>query len=115
VCSKNRTDDGRKRMNYRDEEEFNYIKRVEVYGDHANLSTREILNRKFLVYIRKSIFCAQICETPCSYSNSFASQVCGLKYEFVPHSKLSAMGIVLKRRDNAPITKVVYGGVLDFC
>jgi DNA polymerase elongation subunit (family B) len=39
----------------------------------------------------------------------------GIKYEYDTKTpgKLAAMGIVMKRRDNAPITKVVYGGVLD--
>ena len=38
----------------------------------------------------------------------------GDKYEFDPNkSKRTSMGIVLKRRDNAPIVKVLYGGVID--
>ena len=38
----------------------------------------------------------------------------GIKYEFDPtKGKRSEMGIVLKRRDNAPIVKDVYGGVID--
>ena len=37
-----------------------------------------------------------------------------IKYEF-DHTKgkRNEMGIVLKRRDNAPIVKDVYGGVID--
>jgi hypothetical protein len=89
------------------------IKRVEVFGDHANLSTREkILNRKFL--FRKSIFCAQICETPCFLILIVlpVQDIVGSSTNLFHTPKLSSMGIVLKR-DNAPITKVVYGGVLD--
>ena len=38
----------------------------------------------------------------------------GNKYEFdVNKYKQTAMGIVLKRRDNAPIVKVVFGGIID--
>lgn len=38
----------------------------------------------------------------------------GMKYEHNPNKcKLSYMGIVLKRRDNAPIVKVVYADVID--
>ena len=38
----------------------------------------------------------------------------GMKYENDPNKcKLSYMGIVLKRRDNAPIVKVVYADVID--
>lgn len=38
----------------------------------------------------------------------------GMKYETDPNKcKLSYMGIVLKRRDNAPIVKVVYADVID--
>lgn len=37
----------------------------------------------------------------------------GDKYEFDPEkSKFTSMGIVLKRRDNAPILKYIYGGVI---
>ena len=39
---------------------------------------------------------------------------CALKYESDPHKgKFNSMGIALKRRDNAPIVKTVYGGVID--
>lgn len=39
---------------------------------------------------------------------------CANKYEFDDqHCKLNSMGIALKRRDNAPIVKQIYGGVLD--
>jgi DNA polymerase elongation subunit (family B) len=38
----------------------------------------------------------------------------GNKYEFDIHKyKQTSMGIVLKRRDNANIVKIIYGGVLD--
>jgi len=38
----------------------------------------------------------------------------GMLYETDPHKgKRKSMGIVLKRRDNAPIVKDVYGGVID--
>ena len=38
----------------------------------------------------------------------------GEKFEMDPDkSKQTSMGIVLKRRDNAPIVKYVYGGVID--
>jgi DNA polymerase elongation subunit (family B) len=38
----------------------------------------------------------------------------GMKYESDPNScKRNEMGIVLKRRDNAPIVKDVYGGIID--
>ena len=38
----------------------------------------------------------------------------GLLYEDDPYKcKRKSMGIVLKRRDNAPIVKDVYGGVID--
>jgi len=38
----------------------------------------------------------------------------GNKYEFDPNkSKQTSMGIVLKSRDNAPILKVIYGGIID--
>ena len=38
----------------------------------------------------------------------------GLLYEFDPDDgKRKSMGIVLKRRDNAPIVKDIYGGVID--
>ena len=38
----------------------------------------------------------------------------GMLYEFNPNKcKRKSMGIVLKRRDNAPIVKEVYGGVID--
>ena len=37
-----------------------------------------------------------------------------IKYEFDPKKgKRNEMGIVLKRRDNAPIVKDIYGGVID--
>ena len=37
-----------------------------------------------------------------------------IKYEFDPtKGKRNEMGIVLKRRDNAPIVKDIYGGVID--
>lgn len=39
---------------------------------------------------------------------------CANKYEFDDKKcKMNSMGIVLKRRDNAPIVKHVYGGILD--
>ena len=38
----------------------------------------------------------------------------GMLYEFNPKkAKLKSMGIVLKRRDNAPIVKDIYGGVIS--
>lgn len=38
----------------------------------------------------------------------------GNKYEHNPEKyKQTSMGIVLKRRDNAPIVKTIYGGVID--
>ena len=39
----------------------------------------------------------------------------GLLYEDDPHAKpkMKSMGIVLKRRDNAPIVKTIYGGIVD--
>ena len=38
----------------------------------------------------------------------------GNKYEFdLDNYKQTSMGIVLKRRDNAPIVKTIYGGVID--
>lgn len=38
----------------------------------------------------------------------------GMLYETDPHKcKRKSMGIVLKRRDNAPIVKDIYGGVID--
>jgi len=38
----------------------------------------------------------------------------GILYELDPHKgKRKSMGIVLKRRDNAPIVKDVYGGIID--
>ena len=38
----------------------------------------------------------------------------GMLYELDPHKcKRTSMGIVLKRRDNAPIVKDIYGGVID--
>jgi DNA polymerase elongation subunit (family B) len=38
----------------------------------------------------------------------------GMLYELDPHKcKRKSMGIVLKRRDNAPIVKDVYGGIID--
>ena len=39
---------------------------------------------------------------------------CGMLYELNPEKcKRKSMGIVLKRRDNAPIVKDVYGGIID--
>ena len=39
---------------------------------------------------------------------------CGILYEHNPDKgKRKSMGIVLKRRDNAPIVKDVYGGIID--
>lgn len=39
----------------------------------------------------------------------------GLKYELNPMKcVLTSMGIVLKRRDNAPIVKIVVGGIIDY-
>ena len=39
---------------------------------------------------------------------------CGMLYELDPEKcKRKSMGIVLKRRDNAPIVKDVYGGIID--
>lgn len=39
---------------------------------------------------------------------------CAMKYENDPtKGKFSSMGIALKRRDNAPIVKTIYGGVID--
>lgn len=39
----------------------------------------------------------------------------GLKYEKDPNKcVLTSMGIVLKRRDNAPIVKIVVGGIIDY-
>lgn len=38
----------------------------------------------------------------------------GMLYEHDPHKcKRKSMGIVLKRRDNAPIVKDIYGGIID--
>jgi len=38
----------------------------------------------------------------------------GMLYETDPHKcKRKSMGIVLKRRDNAPIVKDIYGGIID--
>lgn len=38
----------------------------------------------------------------------------GEKYEFDPHkSEFTSMGIVLKRRDNAPLLKYIYSGVMN--
>lgn len=36
-----------------------------------------------------------------------------MKYETADKGKFNSMGIALKRRDNAPIVKKVYGGVID--
>jgi DNA polymerase delta subunit 1 len=39
---------------------------------------------------------------------------CAMKYEHDPTKcKFNSMGIALKRRDNAPIVKTIYGGVID--
>jgi len=39
---------------------------------------------------------------------------CAMKYEHDPtKGKFNSMGIALKRRDNAPIVKTIYGGVID--
>jgi DNA polymerase elongation subunit (family B) len=39
---------------------------------------------------------------------------CAMKYERDPHKgKFNSMGVALKRRDNAPIVKTIYGGVID--
>jgi DNA polymerase elongation subunit (family B) len=38
---------------------------------------------------------------------------CAIKYETADKGKFASMGIALKRRDNAPIVKTVYGGVID--
>jgi DNA polymerase elongation subunit (family B) len=39
---------------------------------------------------------------------------CGMKYEMdINECHRNSMGIVLKRRDNAPIVKDVYGGIID--
>lgn len=38
---------------------------------------------------------------------------CAMKYETPDKGKFNSMGIALKRRDNAPIVKKVYGGVID--
>jgi DNA polymerase elongation subunit (family B) len=39
---------------------------------------------------------------------------CANKYEHDDHKyKMNSMGIVLKRRDNAPIVKTIYGGILN--
>jgi DNA polymerase elongation subunit (family B) len=39
---------------------------------------------------------------------------CAMKYDTSPHKgKFNSMGIALKRRDNAPIVKTIYGGVID--
>lgn len=39
---------------------------------------------------------------------------CAMKYENDPHKgKFNSMGIALKRRDNAPIVKKIFGGVID--
>ena len=38
----------------------------------------------------------------------------GMLYELDPNKgKRKEMGIVLKRRDNAPIVKDIYGGIID--
>ena len=38
----------------------------------------------------------------------------GMLYEFSPHKCYrKSMGIVLKRRDNAPVVKDIYGGIID--
>ena len=38
----------------------------------------------------------------------------GDKYEFDPNKpKRTNMGVVLKRRDNAPILKIIFGAVID--
>lgn len=38
---------------------------------------------------------------------------CAIKYETADKGKFASMGIALKRRDNAPIVKTIYGGVID--
>jgi DNA polymerase elongation subunit (family B) len=38
---------------------------------------------------------------------------CAMKYETADKGKFNSMGIALKRRDNAPIVKRVFGGVID--
>ena len=39
---------------------------------------------------------------------------CAMKYEHDPNKcKFNSMGMALKRRDNAPIVKTIYGGVID--
>lgn len=38
---------------------------------------------------------------------------CAIKYETPDKGKFDSMGIVLKRRDNAQIAKIIYGGVID--
>lgn len=100
-----------------------FIKYQCLGGDGLPLKGKEALKRSIELgqkseqdmkaYLREP----QVCE----YEKTFwpfilftKKRYIGDKYEndIVKH-KLTSMGIVLKRRDNAPIVKIIYGGIID--
>ena len=82
-----------------------YITTGKVDGEYINDTFRGLKNPQDLEY--EKVFWPFIIFSKKRYV--------GNKYEFSPKKfKQTSMGIVLKRRDNAPIVKKVYGGIIDF-
>jgi DNA polymerase elongation subunit (family B) len=100
-----------------------FIKYQCLGGDGQPLTGKEALKRSIELgqksehdmkaYLREP----QVCE----YEKTFwpfilftKKRYIGDKYENdTEKHKLTSMGIVLKRRDNAPIVKIIYGGIID--
>lgn len=96
-----------------------YIK--QKYGD--NLSKRELLEKTIEVGEEAGALVTKHLKKPqdLEYEKVFypfiifsKKRYVGNKYETNPDKfKQTSMGIVLKRRDNAPILKKIYGGIID--
>ena len=114
-----------------------YLKNEIIYGDTDSifvhfqsldndgkpLNGREARkkNIELAIYTEKKI--EKILEKPqnLEYEKTFdpfilisKKRYVGKKYEIDPDKfKMTSMGLVTKRRDNAPIVKVIYGGIID--
>ena len=87
-----------------------------IYGREALIKTIE-LGQKLEETIQpflKSPHCLEYEKTFWPFMIITKKRYCGRKFEFDPDkSYINAMGIALKRRDNAGIVKHIYGGIMD--
>lgn len=93
------------------------------YPDGSKMTGRDALKRSIELGCKSETGIQQLLKAPqrLEYEKTFwpfilftKKRYVGDKYEFDPNKpKRTSMGIVLKRRDNAPIVKVLFGGVID--